>query len=196
MAIEFFNIRSGERKIVETPEMISAFYNSTDQHVNARVGQDMGWRIGASTIKRMDEIRRDQVMLDRITQAFSIPQGEAKDTDIINWISIEDARKKAAENQQQEGDYTAQYEEEVRRARSGEAEDVSVEEAPSAAAKLADEKKKKDAADKKKAEAAAKKKADADAKKAQEAEESKKNDTTTEDGSGKLEESNNENKES
>ena len=191
MAIEFFNIRSGERKIVETPEMISAFYNSTDQHVNARVGQDMGWRIGASTIKRMDEIRRDQATLDRIAQAFSLPQGETKDTDIINWISLEDARKKQQENQQQEGDFSAQYEEEVRRAKLGETEqeDTRVEETPSAAAKLAEQKKAQDTADKK-AKADAKKKADAEAKAKKEAE-SNKTDTTSEDGSAKIEESSN-----
>lgn len=111
--IEFFNVRSGERKEVETPEMIAAFYNSTDQHVNARVGQDMGWRIGPKTIERMNDIRRSQTTLDRIAQAFSLPQGEVADTDIINWISLEDERKKHNDQAQDEQDYQLQYEQEL-----------------------------------------------------------------------------------
>jgi len=133
--IEFYNIRSGERKEVETPEMIAAFYNSTDQHVNARVGQDMGWRIGPKTIERMNEIRRSQTTLDRIAQAFSLPQGEVQDTDIINWISLEDEREKANSQATAEQDYQAEYEAEIAKVNAKYAEKKA------AKAKKAEEKK-------------------------------------------------------
>ena len=114
MAIEFFNIRSGERRVVTSEPMIAAFYNSGDQHENSRKGQDFKWRIGASTLKRMQDIREDQVMLDRIAQKFNLPQGEVSDTSILYWISLEDARAEAEADRAEEQDYSRQYEEEVR----------------------------------------------------------------------------------
>lgn len=115
--IEFFNIRTGERRTVDTEPMMSAFYNSTDQHVNAKVGQDMGWRIGASTIKRIEEIKQDATLMNKIALTFQIPPDEVKETDILYWISIEAAREKTEQASQKEGDFTQQYEDEIRAVR-------------------------------------------------------------------------------
>ena len=115
--IKFYNIRSGETRECETPESIAAFYNSTNLHVNAMLGQDFGWRIAPETIGRMDEIRADQVLLDRISQAFNLPQGEVKDIDVLAWISLQDARGKSSEVQEDQAKFEREYEERVREIR-------------------------------------------------------------------------------
>lgn len=114
MAIKFFNIRSGETRTADTEPMISAFYNSTDQHVNAMVGQDMGWRLAKETVARIREIQNNQQELDRIAQAFQLPMGEVSETDILWWISLQDARAEAQANQSKQGDFRKQYEAEIR----------------------------------------------------------------------------------
>lgn len=115
--IKFYNIRSGETRECETPEMIAAFYNSTNLHVNAMLGQDFGWRIAPETIVRMDEIRGNATELDRIAQAFSLPQGEVKDVDILAWISLLDARGKSKDVQENQAKFEKEYEEQLRQLR-------------------------------------------------------------------------------
>lgn len=109
MAIKFFNIRSGEEKTVDTEPLIAAFFNSSDQHVNARLGQDFGWRLAPETIARMREIQSNQNTMDRIAQAFNLPIGEVSDTDVVRWISLEDALAEASKRQTVEGDFEAEY---------------------------------------------------------------------------------------
>ena len=116
MAITFFNVNSGEKKTVDTEPLIAAFYNSTDQHVNAMLGQDFGWRLAPDTLVRIQEIKQNGVLMDRIAQAFNIPQGEVSDTDVVRWISIEDARKQAQDVQAVRGTYEKQYKQDVEKA--------------------------------------------------------------------------------
>lgn len=114
MAIKFFNIKSGEERTVDTEPMIAAFFNSTDQHINALVGQDFGWRLAPETIKRIRQIKSNQETLDRIAQAFSLLQGEVSDTDILRWISLEDARAEAKKTETVQGDFSKEYDEQLR----------------------------------------------------------------------------------
>lgn len=114
MAIKFFNIRSGEIKTVDTEPLIAAFFNSTDQHVNARLGQDFGWRLAPETIARIREIQSNQNTLDRIAQTFNLPIGEVADTDVVRWISLEDARTEARKNQEEQSDHEAEYQRQLR----------------------------------------------------------------------------------
>ena len=109
MAITFFNINSGETKTVETEPAISAYYNSSNQHVNALVGQDFGWRLGLDTIARMNEIKGNGQLMDRIAQAFQLPLGEVADTDVVRWISLEDARQKAQEKVTEQNNFAEDY---------------------------------------------------------------------------------------
>ncbi len=123
--IKFYNIRSGETRSCETAEQIAAHYNSSNLHVNALVGQDFGWRIAPETVKRMEDVRRDQIVLDRIAQAFNLPQGEVKDVDVLAWISMQDQRSKTVEVQQSQDDFEKEYETAVRKIREGEKTDNS-----------------------------------------------------------------------
>lgn len=115
MAIKFFNIRSGEEVTAVTEPMISAFYNSGDLHVNARLGQDFGWRIAPETLSRMQTIQSDQNLMDRIAMKFLIPLGEVADVDVMRWISIEDEEAKAKEIKKDEVDHEAEYQRQIRK---------------------------------------------------------------------------------
>lgn len=105
MAIEFYNIRSGERRTVTTEPMIAAYYNSGDQHVNALVGQDFGWRLGPETKKQLKDIKGNAQKMGEIAIHFQLPMDAIGDTDILRWISLQDAK-----NQQQQDDSSADHE--------------------------------------------------------------------------------------
>lgn len=120
MAIEFINIRSNEKKVVSTEPAIAAYYNSTDQHVNARLGQDMGWRLAPSTVRRIEQIKKNQVEMDRIAQAYNLPIGEVRDTDVLTWISRQDEIAEAREAEVQEGNFEQEYRRELDKIQAGE----------------------------------------------------------------------------
>lgn len=111
--IEFFNIRTGERRKVTSEPMLAAFYNSSDQGANSHEGQDFGWRVAPETIARMNEIKKNQATLDHIKSQFQLAD-EPKDTDILRWISIEEARKQNEQGKQAEGDFERQYQDDLR----------------------------------------------------------------------------------
>lgn len=87
MAIKFFNIHSGETRVADTPELIAGFMNSSDLGVNARVGQDFGWRVSPEEVAKMRILRNDQVTLERISQRYKINLEDIQDHDLLNWIS-------------------------------------------------------------------------------------------------------------
>lgn len=120
--IKFFNIKTGETRILDPATMdpqfiepaIAALYNSSNLHVNATRGQDFGWRIAPETVKRIRDIKRDDAMINRIAAGTQILPENISDTDILTWIVKDDARKEALKNEAAEEDYSAQYEAELR----------------------------------------------------------------------------------
>lgn len=120
--IKFFNIKTGETRVIDpslidptfVEPAISALYNSGNLHVNATRGQDFGWRLSPETIKRIRDIKIDDVLMNRIATSIQRPLEDITEADILTWIAKDDARKEAAKNQQAEGDFSAQYEEELR----------------------------------------------------------------------------------
>lgn len=112
MAIKFFNTKTGETRVVDTEPMIAAFFNSSDQHVNSRVGQDFGWKIAPETIKRIREIKSSRQEMNDLAATFQLPLDAISDTDVLRYISLQDARD--AQVAEQETDYTREYEDQVR----------------------------------------------------------------------------------
>lgn len=120
--IKFFNVKTGETRILDPATMdpqfiepaISALYNSSNLHVNATRGQDFGWRISPETVKRIRDIKRDDLMINRIAAGTQILPENLQDTDILTWIVKDDARKEALKNEEAAGDYNQQYEDELR----------------------------------------------------------------------------------
>lgn len=113
MAIKFVNIRSGETRVVDTEPMLAAFYNSSNMGPNSHEGQDFGWRLAPETIARMREIRRDQRLLDHIKSTYLLAD-EVKDTDILRYVSEEEARKQSESSEGNEALHARKYEDDVR----------------------------------------------------------------------------------
>jgi hypothetical protein len=120
--IQFFNIKTGETRTLDPATMdpqfiepaISALFNSGNLHVNATRGQDFGWRIAPSTVKRIRDLKQDQLAITRIAASMQILPENIADTDILTWIVKDDARIEALKNEQAEQDFSQQYEDELR----------------------------------------------------------------------------------
>lgn len=107
--IEFTNVYTGEKRTVDTEPMIAALFNSGDRHVNATLGQDFGWRLAPETVRRIREIKSDPDLMARIAAAFQMPQDAMGDTDIIRWISLEDARKQVVSTEDRREELERRY---------------------------------------------------------------------------------------
>lgn len=112
--IKFINIRSGEVRTADTEPMIAAYYNSSDQSPNSYEGQDFGWRLAPETLKEMKRIRSDAGTMNQIAAQFQLPLDAISNTDILRWISQEDANKEGATVEQHETNLERQYQDEVR----------------------------------------------------------------------------------
>lgn len=122
--IKFFNIKTGETRTLDPATMdpqfiepaISALYNSSNLHVNAMLGQDFGWRIAPETVRRIQEVKQDDMLVSRIAAQTQILPENLQDTDILTWIVKDDARREAMKNQETEQNYEEQYQRELREA--------------------------------------------------------------------------------
>lgn len=112
--IEFVNIRTGKKKRVTTEPMLAAFYNSSDQGPNSHEGQDFGWRLAPSTLSRMRQIKADPQLMNTIAATFQLPLDGVRDTDVLTWISNEEARKQGSQGTETEDEHRRRYEDEVR----------------------------------------------------------------------------------
>ena len=114
MAIKFRNIRNGDERVVTTEPHMAALLNSSNLGPNSHEGQDFGWRLAPEIVKRMRDIRGDQGKINTIASTFNVTLDDVKDSHILHWISLEDARKEAQTGQSREGEYTRKYEDELR----------------------------------------------------------------------------------
>lgn len=117
MAIKFFNVRTGEKRIAKTNDLISnahiaAFYNSSNLSPNANEGQDFGWRLAPEVIVEMKRIKNSPKLIEHIAVRYNLPIDSVKDTNILAYISDQNERKPAAE---EEGDFTEEYQDEIRK---------------------------------------------------------------------------------
>jgi hypothetical protein len=115
IGIKFYNINSGETRLATTEALITAFYNSSNLHVNAMVGQDFGWRLAPVTVKRMRDIRDDEIKMDRIVSRFRLTEvGEVTDSHILTYMFQEDLRNAAKDEEAKQNAYAKQYEQDLR----------------------------------------------------------------------------------
>jgi hypothetical protein len=115
VGIEFFNVNSGEKRVADSEALITAFYNSSNLHVNAMVGQDFGWRLAPATVKRMRDIRDDDALMDRIVTRFRLTEvSEVTDPHLLTYMFQEDVRNKARSESNESSQFARQYEDELR----------------------------------------------------------------------------------
>lgn len=91
MPIAFVNEKSGERVLITREPQVAAFVNSSNLSINASQGQDMGWRLSPDVIVRIDDMRSDPQLLNRIAQERGILAQDLKTQHFITEILRQDA---------------------------------------------------------------------------------------------------------
>lgn len=113
MAVKFLNIRSKEVLVADTEEKISALWASSDRSPNITQGQDFGWRMAPEVVVEMKRIKQDLTTLTLISSQLMRPLEDIGEPDILLYISAKTAERDAP--QAKDGDYTDEYESEIRR---------------------------------------------------------------------------------
>lgn len=112
MAIKFFNIRSKEVRVAETEPQISAMWSSSDHSPNITQGQDFGWRLAPEVVVEMKKIKQDRRVLESIAHTYNRPLEDVGEPEILQYISDRTTAEDAP--LAQDGDYTDEYEQEIR----------------------------------------------------------------------------------
>ena len=115
MSIEFRNIKTNERRTLEDPNQIGAFINSSDLHINSNLGQDFGWRLSPEVVRRIERMRQDTDLLEKLSSRLGIGAEDITTIHLVNQISHEDGIKKATEQHEEAstGKYQDEYEREI-----------------------------------------------------------------------------------
>ena len=112
MAIKFFNIRSKEVLVADTEEKISALWSSSDHSPNITQGQDFGWRLAPEVVVEMKRIKQDRRLLESIAHTYNRPLEDVGEPEILQYISDRTNAEDAP--MAEDGDYTDEYEQEIR----------------------------------------------------------------------------------
>jgi len=117
MAIKFLNIRSKEVRVAETEPQITAMWASSDRSPNITQGQDFGWRLAPEVVVEMKRIKTDFQKLQEIAVRYNLPLDGVGEPEILQYISEQTSPQDAP--LAQEGDYSDEYNEEIRRLEQG-----------------------------------------------------------------------------
>lgn len=115
MAIEFRNIKTNERRTLDDPHQIGAFINSSDLHVNSNLGQDFGWRLAPEIVRRIERMRQDSELLDRLSSRLGISVDDITTIHLVNQISHEENVKARTEQYEEtsKGKFQDEYDREI-----------------------------------------------------------------------------------
>lgn len=113
MAIKFLNIRTKETRVAESEPHISALWASSDRSPNITQGQDFGWRLAPEVVVEMKKIKQNETKLLEIAQRYNKSLEDVVETDILQYISEKTPIDSAP--LAQDGDYSDEYEQEIRR---------------------------------------------------------------------------------
>lgn len=109
--IPFFNIKTGDRHWLKTEPMIAAYINSSDMGINASRGQDMGWRLDAEWVKKIQAFRRDR---SQMTLLAAQTGGQRPTTvNILYHLYGEELRAFEEYQEENEAPFQQQYEDEL-----------------------------------------------------------------------------------
>lgn len=75
--IEFFNIRTGDTHYCRLEPTIQAYINSSDMGINASRGQDFGWRLAPSWVKKVREFRQDDTKMANLGAKLRLEEDES-----------------------------------------------------------------------------------------------------------------------
>lgn len=119
MPIKFLNIRSREVRVAETEPQITAMWASSDRSPNITQGQDFGWRLAPEVVVEMKQIKGDFQKLQEIAVRYAMPLDAVGEPEILQYIS--EKTNPNAVPVADEGDYTDEYNDEIRRLEHGDA---------------------------------------------------------------------------
>lgn len=92
MPITFFNEKTGQVVKLSREPQIAAFINSSDMSINASQGQNKGWKLDVDDKLRIEEMRQDPAIVQRIAQSLSLNPEDLRTqhfiTEIINQDNI------------------------------------------------------------------------------------------------------------
>src|ERR1017187_178028 len=128
VAIKFFNIRSKEIAVAETEPHIAAMWSSSDRSPNITQGQDFGWRMAPEVVVEMKKIKQNAETIREIAVTYGLLPESVGEPEILRYISDKTSAADAAIAT--EGDYTDEYDAEVRRLTREEAEKNFIPQGP------------------------------------------------------------------
>lgn len=113
MALNWINIRSGERTVAETEPQIAALWSCSDHSPNITQGQDFGWRLAPEIVVEMKKIKQDLSALERIASRFGKALEDISEIDILTYISNKTKLEQAPEPDLDQ--FQDEYDQEIRK---------------------------------------------------------------------------------
>lgn len=105
--IGFFSIKSGDVHYAKSEAQVQAYINSSDMGINASRGQDYGWRLEASWVKKVKKFKSDGVAMERLADKNG---GKAPTTpQILYTIYGQELRTYHQRKQDEENPFEEQY---------------------------------------------------------------------------------------
>lgn len=114
MSLTFFNVKTREKRVAETEPQIAALVNSGDRHPNVLQGQDFGWRLAPETIVELNRIKGNPQELQTIAATYGVLLENVNESHILHFISKRNDSKLTG-GEKTEGDFTREYEDEIRK---------------------------------------------------------------------------------
>lgn len=112
--IAFFSIKTGETFYAKLEPTIAALINSSDMGINASRGQDFGWRLAPTWVKKVRDFKADEDKMDTLANKLRLEDGVAPSTiQILNYIYGRQVRAYLQSLQEHENPFEEQYQQDI-----------------------------------------------------------------------------------
>lgn len=112
--IEFFNIKTGDTHYCRLEPTIQAYINSSDMGINASRGQDFGWRLAPSWVKRVRSFRNDETKMANLGAKLRLEEDESPSLiQILYAIYGAEIRAARVASEEHDNPYEDQYLQEI-----------------------------------------------------------------------------------
>lgn len=112
--IPFFSVKTGETMYGRLEPTIAAFINSSDMGINASRGQDFGWRLDPTWVKKIRAFRADEDKMETLAAKLRLEDGVAPNTtQILYYIYGRQVRTYLQRLQEEENPFEDQYQRDI-----------------------------------------------------------------------------------
>lgn len=113
--IEFFNIKSGDTHYCRLEATIQAYINSSDMGINASRGQDFGWRLAPSWVKKVRDFRKDENKMANLAAKLRLDEDQSPNLiQILYAIYGAELRAVRVASEEHENAYEEEYLEQIK----------------------------------------------------------------------------------